>query len=179
MKTLDDGWQWYQQAKFQVRLVRRLASKYWNDLPWEAKLEKDDRFKDLDQQELEEQTQFTLDQMDDLAVIVLFSLFESQIRTQMASEIRSEVSQRFVEHAVLLQAVDDLIQQVEDGSFFKVLGAFKRLDANLVEAVNQVRRYRNWVAHGRRGAKPPTVDPSTAYQRLSEFWNKVSPAADA
>ena len=60
MKTLDDGWQWYQQAKFQVRLVRRLASKYWNDLPWEAKLEKDDRFKDLDQQELEEQTQFTL-----------------------------------------------------------------------------------------------------------------------
>ncbi len=102
MKTLDDGWQWYQQAKFQVRLLRRLASKYWNDLPWDAKLEKDDRFKDIDQRELEEQTQFTLEQMDDLAVIVLFSLFESQVRTQMASEIRSEVSQKSVEHAVLL-----------------------------------------------------------------------------
>jgi hypothetical protein len=178
MKTSEEGWKWYQQAKFQVRLIRRLASTYWNDLPWQEKLERDDRFRNLDQKELEEQSEFTLEQMDDLAVLVLFSVFESQIRDQLVSEIRSEVLQKSVENTVLLQAVDDLIHQVEEGSFFKLLGAFKRLDANLVEKVNQVRRYRNWVAHGRRGVKPSSVDPSTAYQRLSEFWSLVNPIVD-
>jgi hypothetical protein len=178
MKTLEEGWKWYQQARSQVRLIHRLASTYWHELPWQGKLEKDDRFKRLDQRELEEQSQFTLEQMDDLAVLVLFSVFECQIRDQLVSEIRMEVSQKSVENTVLLQAIEDLIHQVEEGSFFKLLGAFKRLDANLVEEVNQVRRYRNWVAHGRRGVKPPSVDPSTAYQRLSEFWTRVNPTAD-
>jgi hypothetical protein len=178
MKTLEDGWKWYNQAKAQVRLISRLASNYWNELPWHEMLEKDDRFRDLDQRELEAQSQFTLDQMDDLAVLVLFSVFECQIRDQVAAEIRTEVSQKSVENTVLLQAVEDLIHQVEEGSFFKVLGAFKRLDANLVEEVNQVRRYRNWVAHGRRGVKPPSVDPSTAYHRLSKFWNTLNPIAE-
>jgi len=35
--------------------------------------------------------------------------------------------------------------------------------------MNQVRRYRNWVAHGRRTAKPAAVDPETAFRRLKEF----------
>jgi len=35
--------------------------------------------------------------------------------------------------------------------------------------MNQVRRYRNWVAHGRRTAKPDAVDPETAFRRLKEF----------
>ncbi len=93
MKTLEEGWKWYQQARSQVRLIHRLASTYWHELPWQGKLEKDDRFKRLDQRELEEQSQFTLEQMDDLAVLVLFSVFECQIRDQLVSEIRMEVSQ--------------------------------------------------------------------------------------
>ncbi len=30
-------------------------------------------------------------------------------------------------------------------------------------------RYRNWVSHGRRTAKPAAVDPETAFRRLKEF----------
>jgi hypothetical protein len=91
----------------------------------------------------------------------------------LASELKREVLEKSVSHSVLLQAVDDLIQQVEEGSFFKVLSPFKPLDHNLVEEVNQVRRYRNWVAHGKRGKKPSSVDPRAAYDRLSRFWNLI------
>ena len=178
MKTLAEGWKWYEQAREQVGLIRRLASNYWQDLPWEGKLEKDERFKNLDHIQLEEQSRFTLEQMDDLAVLVLFSLFECQVRDRIASEISSEVSQKSVTNTVLLQAVEDLIHQVEEGSFFKLLEPFKKIDANLVEDVNQVRRYRNWVAHGRRGAKPPSVDPATAYNRLTEFWKRVDSSGE-
>jgi len=179
MKTLEEGWKWYEQARSQLRLIKRLASNYWHDLPWEGKLEKDERFKNLDHRQLEEQSQFTLEQMDDLAVLVLFSLFEFQVRDRVASEIKSEVSQKSVTNTVLLHAVEDLIHQVEEGSFFKLLEPFKKsIDSDLVEKVNQVRRYRNWVAHGRRGDQPPSVDPATAYSRLTKFWARVNSPGD-
>jgi len=49
------------------------------------------------------------------------------------------------------------------------LEIFQGLDAGLVEEVNQVRKYRNWVAHGRHAARPDSVDPETAYTRLDRF----------
>jgi hypothetical protein len=152
----------------------RLAARYWHELLWEGKLDKDDRFKDLKRSKLEQDARSTLGQMNDLAVLVLFSVFESQVRELLAAELRTEVAEKSVNHPVLLQAVEDLIRQVEEGSFFKVLAPFKRLDHDLVEEVNQVRRYRNWVAHGRRGDKPPAVDPKTAYERLGQFWDLIT-----
>jgi hypothetical protein len=171
MNTLEDAWKWYCGAKSQVGLVRRLASEYWDELPWQGKLGGDDRFKEIESEKLREDAEFTLVQMDDLAVLVLFSVFEAQVRNRLATELRTEVGEKSLSHPVLLQAVEDLIQQVEEGSFFKGLGPYKSLDADLVEEVNHVRRYRNWVAHERRGKKPPGVDPMTAYERLNRFWN--------
>jgi hypothetical protein len=65
--------------------------------------------------------------------------------------------------------VKDAAQEIEHGSFYCVLQVFKGRDASLVEEVNQVRKYRNCVAHGRRTAKPVAVDPETAFRRLKEF----------
>ena len=60
-------------------------------------------------------------------------------------------------------------ESIEHGSFFNVLEPYKGIDPSLVEEVNQVRRYRNWVAHGRRTDQPAAVNPSTAYDRLKRF----------
>jgi hypothetical protein len=91
MKTLEGAWKWYQQAKSQLELVRRIASHYWLDLPWEDKLDRDDRFKALVQEELEQDTSFTLAQIDDLGVLVLFSVFESLVRDLLAAQIETEI----------------------------------------------------------------------------------------
>ena len=175
MNTLEDAWNWYQEARRHVGLVRRLAAAYWHELPWAGPLGQDDRFKELDRARLQEESSTTLAQMDDLAVLVLFSVFESQVRERLVAELKKEVSEKAVSHSVLLQAVEDLVQQVEEGSFFKVLAPYKTLDHDLVEQVNQVRRYRNWVAHGKRGRKPSAVDPRTAYERLDRFWKVLNP----
>ena len=112
---------------------------------------------------------FTLDELDDLAVLVLISAFESMVRIRVLTEVRNEESA--IRHSVLIEAVQEAIQRVEEGSFYWVIKPFKRLDHDLVEEVNKVRQYRNWVAHGRRGSKPPTVEPRIAYARLSRFWS--------
>ena len=58
---------------------------------------------------------------------------------------------RFV-HPLVSRILDEAIQDIEQGSIFRVLDVFKGQDVDFVEEVNQVRRYRNWVAHGRHGA---------------------------
>jgi hypothetical protein len=69
---------------------------------------------------------------------------------------------------------------IEHGSFFKVLEPYKKIDADLIEQVNQVRRYRNWVAHGRRGPQPDAVDPRAAWDRLQRCLDRLEqPANDS
>lgn len=71
-------------------------------------------------------------------------------------------------------AVADLQESVRQGSFFRILATYKPDDAGLVEEINQVRRYRNWVAHGRRGEQPAQVTPRVAYDRLRRFADWVT-----
>jgi hypothetical protein len=168
MTSLEDAWRWYQATRQQLRLIQRLARRYWTELPWDGPLGRDDQIRDVDASGLVLETQSTLEELDDLAVLVLFSAFESMVRIRVLSDVKNEKSA--VRHAVLVEAVLDAIQRVEEGSFYWVLSPFKNLNHNLVEEVNQVRHYRNWVAHGRRGAKPSTVDPRTAFVRLNGFW---------
>ena len=69
-----------------------------------------------------------------------------------------------------------LNEALEHGSFYKVTEAYKSLDPDLSEQVNKVRKYRNWVAHGRRGEPQNAVDPKTAYDRLKRFLDRLGGA---
>jgi hypothetical protein len=179
MKTLEEAWKWYDETKRPIRLVRRLAQRYWADLPWDGKLENDDQFKLIEAGKLDIDADFTLSQLDDLAVLVLFAVFESMVRGLMITEISAEIDEKGISHTMLLRSFKDLVQQVGEGSFFRVVEPYKALDPNLVEEVNQVRRYRNWVAHGRRGDQPEIVSPLTAYQRLRRYMKLLATHSDA
>ena len=48
-----------------------------------------------------------------------------------------------------------------------------RVSADLITQVDQVRDYRNWVAHGRRDAPTNNVPPEIAYERLTEFLSAL------
>jgi hypothetical protein len=56
-----------------------------------------------------------------------------------------------------------------------VLESYKGVNDNLVEQVNQVRKYRNWVSHGKRKAQPAIVGPKAAYERLSKCLSLIFP----
>jgi hypothetical protein len=73
--------------------------------------------------------------------------------------------------SIQLSAIPSTTQKtLREGSFFRVLEAYKGpVDVKLVEQINQVRKYRNWVAHGRRGKPDANVEPRDAYDRLQAF----------
>jgi hypothetical protein len=79
-----------------------------------------------------------------------------------------------LEHPLVTRILDEAVQDIEHGSIFRVLEVFKGQNAEVVEEVNQVRRYRNWVAHGRRTTAPPFVDPEMTYQRLRRFLDRFT-----
>jgi hypothetical protein len=139
-------------------------------LPWQGKLARDDKFANLEGDSVAAGAESCLEHLDDLAVLVLFSFFESELRERVLSEIKSERAKLFHEH--IMKIVDDALEGIENGSFYRILEIYKRQDADLVEQVNQVRRYRNWVAHGKRSNRPATVDPRMAFERLRRFLDR-------
>jgi hypothetical protein len=175
MKTLDDAWRWYHATRDNLDRMHRLARRYWQALPWEGSLGRDDDFRTLEDEEVLKETKYSLDFLDDLTVVVLFSVFEQTIRDQVRDEVQAESAGLI--HPVLRKAAEDVTQAIEVGSFARVLEPYKvEGHADLIEEVNQVRRYRNWVAHGRRGEQPPSVAPRMAYERLTRFLVVVIPS---
>jgi hypothetical protein len=167
MNTLEEAWQWYEGTLHQLEVLGRLGRKYWNDLPWEGSLGRDNSLRDLQGEALATEAAFSLGHLNDLAVVVLFSAFEALVRQRVLEEMQPEVDR--LTNQTLRHAAEGVKEQVSEGSFFQLLEPFKDNDANLVEEVHQVRRYRNWVAHGRRGQQPANVGPQLAYDRLRRF----------
>ncbi len=180
MKTLADAWNWYIATKQNLERMKRLGDKHWNDLaPEGASIWKDDYFRMLEASDIVKETIISLEPIDDLAVVVLFSVFESRVRDYLIELIEPQ-SQRITD-PILKEAVDEAVQGVKEGSFYRrVLEPLKvrgRISANLVTQVDQIREYRKWVAHGRREAPTNNVTPELAYERLEQFLNALGIAA--
>ncbi len=175
MTTLDEAWAWYRAAAEGARSLTHLA-KFWGELPWGqenewvARIERDSVLRHLEADRMARDANRVTDDLDDHAVLMLFSVFEAIVRDWIEAQIKPEVDS--LRHPTLVKAGKDVLDSVAEGSFFRVLEPYKSsANSELVERVNQVRRHRNWVAHGRRPDKKPSalVTPKDAYDRLSEF----------
>jgi hypothetical protein len=100
-------------------------------------------------------------------VLLLFSVF-ARVRERTLEEMDREM-EKPPHHLVLRNAVRDARDTVEHGSFGRLTESYKELDPNVRTMVDQVPHYRNWVAHGRRGAVNNNVDPDSALERLMQF----------
>jgi hypothetical protein len=172
MKTLTAAREWWVATKENLARMQHLGKRHWSDASLsDASIWQDDRFKTLEAARIVAETSASLEPIDDLAVVVLFSVFESQVRDFLSKLMQPHADR--ITHPILREAARDALRGVEDGSFYRrVLEPLKRqgfVSPDLVTQVDQVRDYRNWVAHGRREAPTNFVTPEQAYVRLEEF----------
>jgi hypothetical protein len=165
--SVEDAWRWYESARRLAQVMGRLGKKHWSNLPWDGGLGRDQHLIELTSAEILNDSQTILSDLDDLCVLLLFSVFEATIRERVLAEVEAELPA--LRHMAIKRAIAEMKEDIEHGSFFRVLEPYKDIDANLIEQVNQARRYRNWVAHGRRTEQPAAVSPATAYDRLKRF----------
>jgi hypothetical protein len=112
-----------------------------------------------------------LEDLDDLAVLVLFSVFEVTVRDLAKADVDRETAA--LQHPAVMRAVRDLKEAIENGSFGRVTESYKSMDVGLTAQVNQVRKFRNWVAHGRRGRPENSVEPEAAMDRLRRYLARL------
>lgn len=182
MRTLGDAWGWYLATRDNLARMQRIGRLYWEKIPWDVHpMGRDDTFRMLEAGEVEQETAKSLAPIDDLAVMVLFTVFEAEVRAYLAARVRPDADR--LTDPILREAANDAIRGVEEGSFYlRVLEPLKKQDpalADLVTQVNQVRDFRNWVAHGRRDRPKNNVDPKSAYDRLREFLDALGIATEA
>jgi hypothetical protein len=167
MMTLDEAWKWYHTTRSQLELFGRLGRKHRKVLPSEITLWNDDKFRFLGGDDISDHSRLCLEHLDDFAVLVLFSVFESIVREKILAEI--EVEREDLQQPHLRHIVEQALEASSKNGSYRVLEVFKDRDTGLVEEVNQVRRYRNWVAHGRRDEAPVVMGPEAARARLQRF----------
>ncbi|MFO0958312.1 MAG: hypothetical protein U0800_12935 [Isosphaeraceae bacterium] len=167
MNDLEAAWNWYLATRNNLEMLVRIALKYWNRLPPESPIFRDDMFKNVEAEELQAKGELSLKALEDLAIVVLFFAFEATVRERLLDQIDQE--KKPIRHHVLIAAAQSAREQVEQGSFFRVIQPYKPKASDLVEEVNQVRKYRNWVSHGKRGERPDNVEPPMAFDRLRRF----------
>lgn len=184
MTTLDEAWEWYRATAEGMKRLRHLSA-HWGLMPdrgenqWVDRLLNDRVLGLLEPGKMSSDAEAVGEPLDDLAVLVLFSVFEANVRDLVHEQIRPEVAH--LEHVFLKRTGEDALQRVTEGSFFQVLEPFKSVATiDIIEKVNQIRQFRNWVAHGRRPLPPgkqlPEVKPKEAYGRLKDFLDLVRPA---
>jgi hypothetical protein len=162
IQTLDDAWNWYGAVKTLAEDMRKLAAK-WDNPELQQVLSRDNRLRERTAGDLMDRAEATLEDLDDLAVLLMFSVFEASVRDRAKADVDRETAS--IQHPAVLRAVKDLKDAIENGSFGRVTESYKTMDIDLTEQVNQVRKFRNWVAHGRRGR--PAVPCTTGRGRES------------
>jgi hypothetical protein len=150
--------------------LRKLA-RIWDNQELHDVLSRDDRLRERTAADLMNRANAILDDLDDLAVLVLFSVFEVTVRDRAKADVDRETAS--IRHPAVSRAVKDLKEAIENGSFGRVTESYKTMDVDLTEQVNQVRKFRNWVAHGRRGESENLVEPRGAVDRLRRYLARL------
>lgn len=119
IRSLDDANQWYQAIRRLVQLMQRMGHRYWNPEA-EAKtlrevLHQDKIFRDIEADEIQDLTDRVLADLNDLIVLLMFSVFEADVRQQTLDAIDREIEQP-PRQLVLREAYEKARDRVSHGS---------------------------------------------------------------
>lgn len=176
IRTIEEARQWYLAVKTLADDMKRLAGK-WDDPALEQVLSLDKRFRERTSADLIDKANIVLEDLDHLAVLLLFSVFEATVRAWAQADVERETAT--LRHPAVVSAIKSLQDSIKNGSFAKVTEAYKTMDVELTTQVNQVRDFRNWVAHGRRDARKNNIDPESAIERLERYLKRLAEVEEA
>ena len=162
MTPLDAVWEWYEYARDSIGLAAHQVECDPYGIPRSLIFAAA-----VDEPPLEGLSRAQAE-LDDLTVLALFAVFEQAVleRLLRASASVKGRATTGLEAALSARAFRGLDRWPLEG----VLDVCKAaVDAAVVGLVKQVKGYRDWVAHGKRGAPDARIDPRAAYDRLSDF----------
>jgi hypothetical protein len=123
--------------------MRRIAG-LWDVEAIAEVLGHDNRLREITSAELTDKATTGLEDLDDLGVLVLFSVFEATVRARTEADVDREIADLC--HPAVLSAVKELKDAIRNGSFGKITAAYKKMDTDLRHRKTHTlfaRRHRN------------------------------------
>jgi hypothetical protein len=105
-------------------------------------------------------------ELDDLFVMAMTASFEARLKEFLGSRANITAG------PYKAKIEKWLFGQIESAPLYKIGDVFKPpVTKRMIDDVEAIRKYRNWVAHGRMANRRPskTVVPSLAYNALTSF----------
>src|SRR4051812_36493800 len=95
MKTLKEAWKWYNDVKKTLDRMGRIGEeRFWNAIPWHLPPWLGNRhFVELTSTDVASAAENAAQHLDDLAIVVLFSVFEANVRGAILEQMRLEEPQ--------------------------------------------------------------------------------------
>jgi hypothetical protein len=163
MGLLEEVWQWYECARDSIEATVHQIKTDLGAIPpslvFARHVSPGEALRNLGKAK---------EELDDLTVLALFAVFEQELLQHLlltSEDVRSRVPARLQE-CLLTRA----FRGIERWPLDEVLDVYKAtIDQDLVGLVKQVKDYRDWVAHGKKGPPDASIDPSNAYERLTRF----------
>ncbi|MHC5057486.1 MAG: hypothetical protein ACYTKD_22660 [Planctomycetota bacterium] len=166
---LDDVWKWYLLCRDAFIAAGRLVERYPAALPGDSELFSEtvpaavSRLGDAQAE------------LDDLVILALFAVFERETISALQGVRDSAMSslRRHAERELVSMALSD----VEEWRLVELLDVFKGVvDSDTVGLVKQIKKNRDWVAHGKKGERPLNLDPEEVRERLRRFLEELNAA---
>ena len=110
------------------------------------------------------------EELDDQAVMFLYATFEATLRDHIAAQapLLATAAQPGPQFGSNLQMW--LIEICKETRMDKVIDLFEPwAGATGITQAGSIRKYRHWLAHGKRGPIPTSVTPQFAYNSLTAF----------
>jgi hypothetical protein len=167
VNPLDSVIDWYRVIKDSQAVLLHLTKLHPNAVP------SDSLFAGRTLEDAKALLQKASDEVDDLTIVSLVSVFEQTILDYLTDVTKTlQLNQP---GPFPLQVLSYGLERSERWYFPDVLDFFKVIVATeIVGQVKQIYQYRNFVAHGKKGAKPVSSDPLTAYKKLSIFLKEAN-----
>ena len=170
MQALDAIWAWYEVARDSLHLVWQLVERYPEEIPAEWVRGRVFELRPRDQ--VLEELRNARQELDDLVVVALFAAFEQQLLDHFEAVVRE--AQRSAQNPLHRRIFSGRLKKPRNWKLYEILDCYKAVaDPNAIGEIKQIYQYRNWVAHGRREKRPPSITPESAYARLHGFLQQI------
>ena len=177
MSQLDETIAWYKIVKANQQLAAKVVRDYTAVVP------RSSPFYGLSEAEAVQLLEKSATEVDDLTVLALVSFFEqlmldriSELLEQMTTAQLVSIPEALTDYA---RGNNYEFEKIKRGPFLELLKLFEaEVDRSLLDKVRSSYKYRNWVAHGKRGQKPVAAEPVKTYEALSSFLERISGITD-
>jgi hypothetical protein len=166
---LEDVWRWYRLCRDAFRAAGTAVERGLHFVPDGSELSLETASSAVSR------LKHAQDELDDLVILALFAVFEREAIAAI-EDVRDSAT-TFLQDRVERELVSEALSDVEEWRLVELLDVFKGVvEPATVGLVKQVKRTRDWVAHGKKGARPLNLNPGDAHARLRRFLEELNSA---